>query len=42
MPDLLLGLISSKTRIKLLVRVFFNPGTKAYQQELAKDLSDKL
>jgi predicted transcriptional regulator len=37
MPDLLLGLISSKTRIKLLVRFFFNPGTKAYLRELANE-----
>jgi len=29
-PSLFAGLISSKTRISLLVRFFFNPGTKAY------------
>jgi predicted transcriptional regulator len=38
MNDLFAGLISSKTRISLLVRFFFNPGTKAYLRELAKDL----
>jgi len=38
MDDLFAGLISSKTRISLLVRFFFNPGTKAYLRELAKDL----
>jgi predicted transcriptional regulator len=31
------GLISSKTRIKLLIRFFFNPGTKSYLRELAKE-----
>jgi predicted nucleotidyltransferase len=35
--NLLTGLISSKTRIKLLVRLFFNPATKAYLRELAKE-----
>jgi DNA-binding transcriptional ArsR family regulator len=38
MNDLFAGLISSKTRISLLVRFFFNPGTKAYLRELAKEL----
>ena len=37
MSDLFAGLISSKTRIKLLVRFFFNPGTKAYVRELSKE-----
>jgi DNA-binding transcriptional ArsR family regulator len=31
------GLISSRTRIKLLVRLFFNPEAKAYLRELAKE-----
>ena len=35
--DLFAGLISSKTRIKLLVRFFFNPGTRAYLRELSTD-----
>jgi len=35
--NLLTGLISSKTRIKLLVRLFFNPATRAYLRELAKE-----
>jgi predicted nucleotidyltransferase len=35
--NLLTGLISSKTRIKLLVRLFFNPAAKAYLRELAKE-----
>jgi DNA-binding transcriptional ArsR family regulator len=38
MKELFAGLISSKTRINLLVRFFFNPGTKAYLRELSKDL----
>jgi DNA-binding transcriptional ArsR family regulator len=38
MNDFFSGLISSKTRISLLVRFFFNPGTKAYLRELAKEL----
>ena len=37
MNDLFAGLISSKTRIKLLVRLFFNPGTRAYLRELSKE-----
>ena len=39
MTDLFAGLISSKTRINLLMRFFFNPGTKAYLRELSKDLN---
>jgi predicted transcriptional regulator len=39
MQDLFTGLISSKTRIKLLVRFFFNPGTKSYLRELAKEFN---
>lgn len=35
--DLLSGLISSKTRVKLLVRLFFNPDTRAYLRELSKE-----
>ncbi|KPJ75495.1 MAG: GntR family transcriptional regulator [Deltaproteobacteria bacterium SG8_13] len=37
MDNLLTGLISSKTRIKLLVRLFFNPSTRSYLRELAKE-----
>lgn len=37
MENLLSGLISSKTRIKLLVRLFFNPSTRSYLRELAKE-----
>lgn len=37
MPDLFSGLITSKTRIKLLLRFFFNPGTSAYLRGLAKE-----
>jgi predicted transcriptional regulator len=37
--DLLSGLISSKTRIKLLTRFFFNPMTRAYLRELAKEFN---
>lgn len=37
MDNLLTGLIASKTRIKLLVRLFFNPATRAYLRELANE-----
>lgn len=37
MESLFSGLISSKTRIKLLVRFFFNPKTSSYLRELAKE-----
>ena len=39
MDDLFAGLIASKTRIKLLVRFFFNPKTKSYLRELAKEFN---
>ncbi|MCF8069379.1 MAG: winged helix-turn-helix domain-containing protein [Desulfobacterales bacterium] len=39
MADLFSGLISSKTRIKLLVRFFFNPKTRSYLRELSKEMS---
>lgn len=39
MQDLLTGLISSKTRIKLLVRFFFNPDAKSYLRELSKEFN---
>jgi predicted transcriptional regulator len=39
MDNLFTGLISSKTRIKLLTRFFFNPQTRAYLRELAKDFN---
>jgi predicted DNA-binding transcriptional regulator len=39
MEDLFSGLISSKTRIKLLVRFFFNPKTRSYLRELAKEFN---
>ena len=39
MDNLLAGLISSKTRIKLLVRFFFNPQTSSYLRELSKEFS---
>lgn len=39
MEDLFTGLISSKTRIKLLVRFFFNPKTSSYLRELAKEFN---
>jgi hypothetical protein len=35
--NLFSGLISSKTRIKLLVRFFFNPAIRSYLRELAKE-----
>lgn len=37
MENLFAGLISSKTRIKLLIRLFFNPKTRSYLRELAKE-----
>ncbi len=39
MTNLFEGIISSKTRIKLLVRLFFNPTTSSYLRELAKDFN---
>ncbi len=39
MNDLFSGLIASKTRIKLLVRLFFNPKSRAYLRELAKEFN---
>ena len=39
MENLFTGLISSKTRIKLLIRFFFNPETRSYLRELAKDFN---
>ena len=35
--DLFAGLISSKTRIKLLVRFFLNPRSRSYLRELARE-----
>lgn len=37
LENLLSGLISSKTRIKLLMRFFLNPGTRSYLRELSKE-----
>ena len=37
MDNLLSGLITSKTRVKLLIRFFLNPQTKSYLRELAKE-----
>ncbi len=39
MENLLSGIISSKTRIKLLMRFFFNPKTRSYLRELAKEFN---
>ena len=39
MGNLLSGLIASKTRIKLLMRFFFNPKTSSYLRELAKEFN---
>ena len=39
MDNLFAGLIASKTRIKLLVRFFFNPRTRSYLRELAKEFN---
>lgn len=37
MSDILSGIIGSKTRIKLLVRLFLNPDTHSYLRELASE-----
>lgn len=37
MDNLLTGLIASKTRVKLLMRFFFNPQARSYLRELAKE-----
>jgi hypothetical protein len=39
LDNLFTGLIGSKTRIRLLVRLFFNPKTRAYLRELAKEFN---
>ena len=39
LDNLLTGLIGSKTRIKLLIRFFFNPETRSYLRELAKEFN---
>lgn len=39
MDSLFEGLISSKTRIKLLIRFFLNPGTRSYLRALAKEFN---
>jgi predicted ArsR family transcriptional regulator len=37
LDNLLSGLISSKTRVKLLMRFFLNPQARSYLRELAKE-----
>jgi predicted transcriptional regulator len=37
--NLLTGLIASKTRVKLLMRFFFNPRARSYLRELAKEFN---
>ena len=39
MDNLFSGLIASKTRVKLLIRFFFNPETRSYLRELAKEFN---
>jgi predicted DNA-binding protein YlxM (UPF0122 family) len=39
LENLLTGLIASKTRIKLLMRFFFNPEARSYLRELAKEFN---
>ena len=39
MDNLFSGLIASKTRIKLLIRFFFNPQAKSYLRQLAKEFN---
>ena len=37
MDNLFSGIIASKTRVKLLMRFFFNPDTRSYLRELSKE-----
>ncbi len=39
MENLFTGLISSKTRVKLLMRLFFNPQTRSYLRQLATEFN---
>ena len=39
MDNLFTGIISSKTRIKLLIRLFFNPKAQSYLRELANEFN---
>ena len=39
LDNLLSGIIASKTRIRLLMRFFFNPKTRSYLRELAKEFN---
>jgi predicted DNA-binding protein YlxM (UPF0122 family) len=39
LDNLLAGLIASKTRVKLLMRFFFNPKARSYLRELAKEFN---
>jgi len=39
MSDFFSGLITSKTRINLLIRFFLNPGTRSYLRELAREMN---
>ena len=39
LDNLFAGLISSKTRVKLLMRFFLNPQTRSYLRELAKEFN---
>jgi predicted DNA-binding protein YlxM (UPF0122 family) len=39
LENLLAGLIASKTRVKLLMRFFFNPEARSYLRELAKEFN---
>lgn len=39
MENILAGLIGSKTRVKLLMRLFFNPEARSYLRELAKEFN---
>jgi hypothetical protein len=39
LENLLTGIIASKTRIKLLMRLFFNPQARSYLRELSKEFN---
>lgn len=39
MENLFTGIVTSKTRIKLLVKFFFNPGVRSYLRELSNEFN---
>jgi len=39
MENLFAGIVTSKTRIKLLIKFFFNPGVRSYLRELSNEFN---